>query len=167
MRYIKLAIISVLVLFFLLTGISLLIPSTIVISRSVNIQRKPAAIMPFVQNLAQWESWINDHDSTQVSMPARQGHQPPILMIGQTMVQLVSADSTEVKTTWGTNKGRSMDASFFVLPREDGSSTLQWRFIQQLKWYPWEKFSSVAAEKVLGPYMEHKLQQLKAVAESE
>ncbi|TDH28046.1 hypothetical protein EXU57_06165 [Segetibacter sp. 3557_3] len=166
MRYLKLALISVFVLFALLTAISLLIPSTIVISRSVTIKRNPAAILPLVNNLRNWPSWIHDHDTTPVAMKATQAGMSPRLMIGQTMVQLISADSAEVKTTWRTNKGRSMDASFYVLPREDGSSMLQWRFIQKLRWYPWEKFSSVATEKVLGPYMEHKLNQLKLVAEN-
>jgi hypothetical protein len=43
--------------------------------------------------------------------------------------------------------------------------TLQWYMDFHLRWYPWEKFSSLLLEKRYGPMMEKGLERLKALLE--
>src|SRR5882762_332280 len=57
MRFIKLALISVVVLFALLTGIASLLPSQVRISRAVDISAPPATIYPKLGDIKTWDSW--------------------------------------------------------------------------------------------------------------
>ena len=46
------------------------------------------------------------------------------------------------------------------------STTVQWYIDFQLRWYPWEKFSSLLFEKNYGVRMEEGLSNLKKLAET-
>ena len=52
------------------------------------------------------------------------------------------------------------------LVREQGSLTVQWYMDFKLRWYPWEKFSSLLFEKQYGTQMEIGLAKLKRLAEN-
>lgn len=68
MRVIKLGIISVIVFSVLLLLLSLLIPSTVRISRAVNIDAPKTAIIPLVEDQKNWVKWseLNVSDSKKV-----------------------------------------------------------------------------------------------------
>ena len=57
MRVIKLALLSFFFLFILITLISLFIPSTVRISRAVNVYADPSQVLVPVRNLQQWTQW--------------------------------------------------------------------------------------------------------------
>ena len=57
MRVIKFALISVVVLFLLVTGISLFIPSHIRISRAINMKADRDDIMDQINDAANWKNW--------------------------------------------------------------------------------------------------------------
>lgn len=68
MRVIKLGIISIIVFSILLLLFSLLIPSTVRISRAVNIDAPRASIAPLVEDPKNWVKWseLNVSDSKKV-----------------------------------------------------------------------------------------------------
>src|SRR5215203_2973025 len=66
MRYIKLAFISFFVLFLLITGISLLIPSHIRISKAINIAGDKDSVMALVKYPARWKNWYPGLDTAKL-----------------------------------------------------------------------------------------------------
>ena len=60
MRLIKLLLISLLVLGLLVTAISALFPSTVIVSRAIEVSATPAQIEKYVSNLNEWELWMSD-----------------------------------------------------------------------------------------------------------
>ena len=60
MRFIKFIIISILILSLLVTGISLLFPSTVIASRAIEIKTAPQKIAYFVSDLNHWKEWMSD-----------------------------------------------------------------------------------------------------------
>jgi hypothetical protein len=57
MRFVKLAIISAVVLFLITLGISSLIPSHVRISRAVNMHASQDSIIARVLNIQDWQGW--------------------------------------------------------------------------------------------------------------
>jgi hypothetical protein len=56
-RLIKLAFISILLLFFVVTAISLLIPSDIRISKAINIHSGEDSIFALIRDTTKWKQW--------------------------------------------------------------------------------------------------------------
>ena len=40
-------------------------------------------------------------------------------------------------------------------------AVVQWQFVQQIGWYPWDRFGSMMNDKIMGTMMEQNLQSLK------
>jgi hypothetical protein len=139
-RIVKLGIISAVVLFIILFLMSLMIPSTVRISRAINIESQKKDIYPLLADTSNWKTW-NDLKNDRIS------------------IQLLSADSNLIHSAW-TYGNRSLDG-YYRLERIRDVTVVQWYFDVKLKWYPWEKFGSITFEQQFGPAMESSLLKLK------
>lgn len=166
MRLIKLGILSVIVLFGLITAISMLLPSQVIISRAIDINKPLDSVYAAVINLSNWKDWMDnyDADSTIISLPAK--GKRSFIKMGKVKVDITALDSTKMEASWRSGENRPLPGSFNFVPSADHQMvTVQWQFIQKVKWYPWEKFASITSDKVLGPYMEKSLDNLKKLLE--
>ncbi|HYC27397.1 MAG TPA: hypothetical protein VEB42_01260 [Chitinophagaceae bacterium] len=148
MRIIKLGVISFVVIFLIITLISLLFPSQIRISRATNLPNQRDSIFALLKNEQAW------HPAYQDTAAARQLNQLQKTVVAETdstlVYQLQQASRKRVINGWQLYGGPASD-----------SLTLQWYMDFQLAWYPWEKFSSLFYEKTYGSMMERGLSNLK------
>ncbi len=160
MRILKLAVISAVVLFGLLTLISSLLPSHIRISRATDINTNAGKIYAQVANLQQWQHW-NEYTKAYKNV---QYSQKGISSSEMTISVLQSAD-TLVQTEWKPPTGKIFGSGFAIIPHDNMHCTVQWYFDFKLSWYPWEKFQSIVYDQQMGPFMEKSLSALKYIAE--
>jgi hypothetical protein len=161
MRFIKLALISLVVLSLLILGMSLLIPSHVRISRAVNITAPKDSLVLQLSDLRNWKQWnalVNNPDMTNSSYSNNAVTSDKV----QVLLKTVKTDT--IFTQWNQQGGREI-ASAFTLHVQDNTAVVQWYFDFQLKWYPWEKFGSIIFDKQLGPPMEYSLATLKKLLE--
>lgn len=157
MRYIKLALISFILLFTLVTLFSLLLPSTVIISRAIDLNAPSDAIYNKLGSTKEWSSWLANRDTLPVAVSNNR-----TFRMGDTKVLITSVSPTQIKTTWQVRDGQKMPGTFNIIKHESSSLvTVQWQFVQNVRWYPWEKFASIVSDKVLGPFMEQSLDNLK------
>ena len=164
MRVIKLAIISFIILFLLVTGFSLLIPGNVKISKATNIAATDTGIFFYVQNLKEWKQWhpafkeIQEADFEVINNET--------IKVKGTTIVVKERNSDELLTEISGNGSRPILNSIKILRHQQGdSSTLQWYMGFQLKWYPWEKFKTLFYENFYGVQMEQGLQNLKELSE--
>jgi hypothetical protein len=161
MRFVKLAIISFLLFALAIIGISFLLPSTVVVTRGVDINASIDSVATRLNNLNRWQTWISNKDTLVIKADER------TFMMGKMHVVLVSASASKIITSWKVKEGQPLDSRFSLTTQKSGANTtVQWEFVQHLKWYPWEKFSSAITDKVLGPFMEESLKNLKESIEN-
>jgi uncharacterized membrane protein len=165
MRFIKLALISVVFLFLLITAISLLLPSTVHVSRAIDMDAPFDTIYSRINDLNKWKSWFAGLDSANISLSKETTGKGATLTMNNMKVQIVESKPEQVRTLWQSG-AKSLEGDFNVF-KQQGSSviTLQWHFTQHVQWYPWEKFASIVSDKVLGPTMERSLDNLKKAVE--
>lgn len=85
-------------------------------------------------------------------------------LIGNQRVDITKATNNEVVTVWESGSGRYQTGVFQLTGDSTTVSTnLNWYFEQHLNWYPWERISAIANDKIIGPGMEQSLDNLKAV----
>lgn len=161
MRIVKLALISVLIFFLLATAISLLLPSQVIISRAIDITASKSEIFKTLGSVSEWKHWVENRDSLPVS------HHKKTFVMGTTKATISTADTNQIKTNWQVGEGAILPAEFNLISQPGSTyTTMQWQFIQRVKWYPWEKFASIVSDKILGGFMEASLDNLKLYVEA-
>lgn len=165
MRFIKLGFISVVFLFLLITAISLLLPSTVNISKTIDINAPFDSLYNNINDVTKWKSWYANYDTSNVSFSAKKTGEGAFIIMNKTTVTIFKSSPEQITTLWQFGK-TSLEGEFnFFRQRNSSQTTVQWHFIQHVKWYPWEKFASIVSAKVLGPGIEKSLDNLKRVCE--
>jgi hypothetical protein len=168
MRFLKLGIISVVFFALLLTAISLLLPSTIHISRAIDINAPAEVVYANVNNFANWKKWYADYDSSASVLSANTTGASAGLTIKKTSIKILESSPKQVKAIWQSENNNPLPGEFNFISQDSSSNmTIQWRFTQTVKWYPWQKFASIISDKAIGPAMEKSLENLKNVSESQ
>jgi len=163
MRFIKLAVISVVALFTVMLLISLLLPSHVRISRAIDINADAHAIYPLISDVSQWQQWneyIRAYSNKVVTSD--------MVKSDQTNIFIISRADSLVTAEWQQPSGNKFGSGFALVSNAGGGghSTVQWYFDFHLHWYPWEKFQSIVYDEQLGPPMEKSLKALKKTAEA-
>jgi thiamine kinase-like enzyme len=157
MKLIKLGFISLIVLGVIVTLIGLLFPSSVLVSRAVDIKAPIDSIKFRVGSLEQWNQWIAGMNDSSVKIISSTDAQ-----LGNTHVQISQITDSTVVSTWTSLNGQQQLSTIRII----GNSTqdyavVQWQFVQKIGWYPWDRYGSMMNDKIMGTMMEQNLQSLK------
>ena len=148
MKYIKLALISLIFFALLLTGISLLFPSHVRISKAVDINASKEQVLMQLKDTTNWKNWYPGADSLLPSVD---------LTFSDLLVKFQQI-----------REGKKAEEGWNIIQTERPNiTTVQWYMDIRLNWYPWEKFSSIMLENRYGPFMEKGLAGLKVYLEKQ
>ena len=161
-RILSLSVFSLVILFVVVTVVSLMIPSTVIVSRAVNISAPQKKIFSEVNNFNSWKHWMGGLNDSSLKI-----HSFNEAIIGTTNVTLHLSDSNKVHTVWQNEHHQMMESDINLIANSSvsGLTVVQWQFVQKLKWYPWKKLGSLLNEKILGSMMEKNLNRLKEICE--
>ncbi|MDB5196142.1 MAG: hypothetical protein JWP88_512 [Flaviaesturariibacter sp.] len=149
-RLIKLAILSFIFIFLLLTLMSLFIPSHIRISKATNLAGDKTRVFALINDTSRWKEW---HPWFQ---------QSPGLINKIGIAWKAQSDSLSVVELSQPNKKTLLNSWQVHTYASSDSITLQWYMDFYPKWYPWEKFSSLFYEGTYGVVMEKGLSNIKS-----
>ncbi|MHA4807703.1 SRPBCC family protein [Flavitalea flava] len=169
MRFIKLIVVSAVVLFGLLTAISLLFPSHLRVSRAINVAASRQRVYGAVNDLKTWDQWnqfIRTIPLTGRSFTDPSSGKGATLRSDQLLVTISESSPDSVIMDWQQIRGKRFTGGFNLLQLSSDSLTVQWWFDFHFRWYPWEKMGSLVYDKKLGPIMEESLSGLKQFVEN-
>jgi hypothetical protein len=169
MRLVKPALLGLIGLSIVILLISALLPDHVMTSKWVRVHAPKEKILVEVKNLAHWKNWNGLLDGAQdiqstdsmLSWKTVSGDPNIITVKGITPVGL----SAEIKL----NNAKSFNSGFSIEKRDPVIDSVQvvWYIVEDLKWYPWEKFYGIMAADVKGPLMQQSLNRLKKSLEAE
>jgi predicted PurR-regulated permease PerM len=144
MKYIKFLIINLIVFGMLFFCISLLLPSTVSVSKSVIINCKTAYAVNEVKAIQNWPTWnVYTSNNNKVEL----------------------ANDSIVKVAHPSNASGNLLSTFFFA--NESATTVNWVLQQRLHWYnPIEKFSALLKEKTWITGMDSSLNKLKQICEA-
>lgn len=151
MRLIKLALLSFVFLFLVVTAISLMIPSNIRISKAVNIAPPRDSVLALIKNTERWPQWH----------PAFMKQDSFRSILSILITPITENDSEVVFRLQQPNRPAVVNGWKIYEHGPTDSLTLQWYMDFKLKWYPWQKFGSLLYEGSFGTMMEQGLTNLK------
>lgn len=163
MRFLKLGLISAVVLFTVILLISLLLPSHVRISRAIDINAPGEKIYPLIADTKQWEKW-NEYIRVYHNSIA----ETDVLKADEIAIFITAKHDSLVTADWQQPSGNKFGSGFAIIRSAGakGHTTVQWYFDFHVKWYPWEKFQSIVYDDQLGPVMEKSLAGLKRISEN-
>lgn len=157
MRFIKLIVISFVLLFVLASIMGALLPAHVLVSRAVNIAAHPDSIKGMISDIQQWEHWVEGMNDSSVRIQSATNAQ-----MGKTHVTILSVSDTAIVSEWKGQSGPPQTSTIRIYPQpQRGVSIVQWQFEQHLRWYPWERIGSIMNDKIMGPMMEKNLEKLR------
>lgn len=163
MRFLKLFLISIVIISVLLTGLSLLLPANVRISRAIDIEAPAERITPYITNMEHWTKWnalLADSSISTLSVSADH-----IKTSRFDIYASASVRHDSVSSRWVQPNGKEFTGNFWCIEGQD-VTVVQWYFDFNLRWYPWEKFGSIIYDDRMGPGMEKSLAQLKNLVET-
>jgi hypothetical protein len=158
MKLIKLAFFSVLILFILVTFIGLLFPSKVIVSRAIDVSQNSDSVYKYVKDLYAWKQWVTGMQNQNISSPTE-------TKIGNSTIKITSSNSKEIVGSWIEKNGNIQKTNLSLISSQN-KTIVHWQFEQNIKWYPWERFSSMINDKVIGGMMEENLANLKKIIET-
>jgi hypothetical protein len=167
MNIIKLILTGAIGLFIIMLLLSLLIPSTIRVSRNVLINNATVEeVSPQVKNLDNWKNWHPAFKAENTTITIVESS-AEIKYNGKTARLIInSIDSNSVKFILQSPGENDVLNEMHFIPLPPGNAVkIDWLAINKLKWYPWEKFYGIFVDKLTGPSYETALQGLKAYFE--
>ena len=164
MRIFKLAILSFVFLFLLVTIISFFLPSHIRITRTQQINSLKEAVMEEISDPAKWKNWYPGLDSAELfyidniakGVVQNKKREQVILITGK--------KDNEVMTEYRVS-GKTKITGGWKLTAAEGSVMIQWYMTLHVRWYPWEKFAGLLYERSFATQMKTGLIRLKEKVE--
>ncbi len=157
MKLIKLGLISIVIIFGIITAMGLLLPSESKISRTIEIEKPSNKILPFVNNLFGWQKWIMGLEDKKIESAT-------ITRLGKSTIHIYSSTATEVIGSWVDEKGKVSRNTIQLIDKEN-STIVNWQFENKATWFPLDRLGSIVNEKVTGKMMEDNLAHLKKIVE--
>ena len=144
MKIIKLGLISLVVFATMITLFSFLFPSTVRISKAIDLGANRQELLAYIRDTGTWKYWYPGADAAAVL--------PAITAV---------TDSSVTATSLLKNGRKGITGWNIYASGVPNRLTLQWYMDFKLRWYPWEKFSGLLFEKRYGPLLEKGLERLK------
>jgi hypothetical protein len=162
---VRLIVASLVVFSLIILFLFALFPAEISVTRVIQINRPAAQIRKKIADLREWNSWnelIRSVNSNKSEAPELQDSSQ--IRKGFFTVNLLKVLPDTIVTRWQFQKKQFI--SNFNLSELQGRVIVEWTLHFKVKWYPWEKLSSMFYDKELGPQMENSLLNLRGEIES-
>jgi hypothetical protein len=171
LRLLKALLVGLTGLFIVITLFSLIIPSTVRVSRATVITNvSPAEVYRQVADLKNWKNWhpVFKTDSAVVTFTDTSNKACDIEYNGSTThLSIVSLEPAAIKLDLRSKKQNEILVEVHLTNLPDQQSVqVEWRALNRLSWYPWEKFYGIFLDKLSGPGYEAALTGLKEFLES-
>ena len=167
MRLIKAFIAGIFGLAIIITLFSLLIPSTVRVSRVVLINGTAGEVYAQVANFQNWKNWhpIFTDELASINLgPVSSGDSVYRIVHhgSEVILQLLSKDSAVIRFLLKTENKNDIDNGIVITKLSEMKAVqVEWRAETKLHWYPWEKVYGIFVDKLAGPGYEAALMGLK------
>jgi hypothetical protein len=163
MRFLKLALFSLLVIFLLFTAIGLLMPSSVTVTRKANINAVIDSVRFYTNDLSKWQYWLNGVDTNYNEASSAKNAQ---LKLGVYTISVVEKNQKYITTLWQSEHAKNQLCRIHLNDSiEPNLTTVYFSFQQHLSWLPWDRLGGMLHDEVIGPSMQSSLDKLKQVVE--
>jgi hypothetical protein len=173
MDKVKSFIVGFCVLAFFLCLFTLFIPRHVTMARAVEIHMPADSLQAYLEDFHAWPQWCSwmgadsvvtrrfeeasaTQEATVIWYPNGQSYNKNFISILQT-------NPGEIRLHYQFKNLLPATGGFTLTKKDKNLTFLEWKLEVKLRWYPWEKLSGIAMDKVWGRAMGESLRKLKLV----
>jgi hypothetical protein len=161
MRFFKLAVISLVIIFLLFTFIGLLLPSSVTVTRKEFINASADSVRFYTNNIYNWKYWLNGVDTNYKSSTAKNA----TIKLGAYTISVLKITPGNIATSWNGKNTRDRVCHIQLNDSAPNETIVYFSFQQHLSWLPWDRLGGMLHDEVIGPSMQASLEKLKQVVE--
>ena len=175
MQKIKSVIIGICVLLGFLCVFTLFIPRHVTVTRGIVIGVRRDSLQAFLEDFREWPRWCSwmgaDSAVTRTFASATANREATVTWYpkghpeNKIFISILQTNPGDLRLFYQFKNLLPASGGFILTPkRENGrdSTFVQWSLEIRLRWYPWEKLSGIAMDKVWGSSMRESLDRLKS-----
>ena len=164
MRFFKLALISLIIIFLLFTFIGLLLPSSVTVTRKEFINAPADSVRFYTNNIYHWKYWLNGVD-TNYKLPVSPTGKNAKIKLGAYTISVLKNNPENIITLWKGKNTRDRICHIQLYNDDPNATTIYMSFQQHLSWLPWDRLGGMLHDEVIGPSIQASLDKLKQVVE--
>jgi carbon monoxide dehydrogenase subunit G len=166
-------IIFLLAVFIVIFLISLLLPSKVTVSKSVDINAPKEAVFNQIVNFEEWKNWypaFKDENISIIKNPPAANTLASVTLkdTNGKSVTLLLVDTSEqtINIDLQSASSTKVNYQFILTPKVNNQTLLTWNVNTNLGWLPWKKMEGILLDKFSGDQCETALENLKKAAEN-
>lgn len=173
MQKIKSFIAGVCILGIFLCVFTFFLPRHVTLARGAEIRVSRDSLQAFLEDLQQlprWCTWMGaDSVVTRKFIPASPGHEATVVWYpngqpeNKNLISILQSVPGSVRLYYQFRSLLPASGGFTLTSKGKDLTFVEWTMEVKLRWYPWEKLSGIAMDKVWGSSMSQSLKQLKVV----
>ena len=170
MRLLKQVFIGFIGIGFIIFILSLFLPSRIHVSKSVLLPVSKNSIVNALTHIKSWQGWnpLLQDSSLEYQFPADNKVTWKTHDNKTNAIELTKSAADSIMVVVTTDDAKAFESGFNVIENTDntGLTKVDWWIMEDLKWYPWEKFYGLFSESLKETYLENSLQSFKRYMEN-
>ena len=160
MRFLKLIVISLIVIFLLFTCIGLLLPSSVTVTRTENINASIDSVRVYTNQIRNWKYWLINDTTVQTS---RQSDNE--INVGDYTISVIDNNAKQITSLWQRKNGQERRCRLKLEEISSNNTLVYLSFEQHLSWLPWDRIGGMLHDEIMGPSIQASLDKLKEVVE--
>lgn len=148
-------------LFLVMTAVSVFMPSQVMTSKWVRVAKPKDSVIRSIADLRTWSEWNGLLAGAQQIEVKDRSIQWKGASGKHNIIRLESVSASGLSTPISIAEEPFMKSGFSIEKRSADSVQVVWFLIEDLKWYPWEKFYGMMAADMKGPLMQQSLDKFK------
>lgn len=172
MRIIKF-IIFLLGIFIVIFLISLLLPSKVTVSKSIDINASPEKVTNQIVNFEEWKNWYPAFKDENISVIKNSSTANILASVtlkdknGKSItLNLVDTSKQTINIDLQSSSSTKVNYQFILTSKKNNQTQLIWNVNTNLGWLPWKKIEGILLDKFSGNQYEAALEDLRKAAEN-
>ncbi len=153
-KYIKLFLFTIGIMFMIVSLIGFLFPSRHIISRAINIYGSPDTALLLISHINEWNEWMV------TSIPDNNIINDRTVVLTPYKIDITLVTPTKIEMIWKSNKKKFNSQFRLIGSGVNTYFTVQWQF-SELLYMPWQRWQYLFESNILGDMMQQNLQNLK------
>lgn len=166
-------IIFILGVFIIIFLVALLLPSRVVVAKSVDINASSEAIKNQIVNFEEWKNWYPAFKDENISVVKNSSSSKYISSValkdkkGKTiLLNLIDTANNKIDIQVQSTSSTQVQYEFLLIPKLNNQTQLIWNINISLGWYPWKRIEGILFDKFSGSQYEAALDDLRKAAEN-
>lgn len=166
-------------LFFIITVflviflISLLLPSKVTITKSIEINATPKKVSDQIIKFKNWKNWypaFTDENITVIKNQSAKNILNSVTLNDKqgrsNTLNLVDSSNHTLDINLQSISSARVNYQFFIIPKNNNQTQVTWNINTDLGWYPWKRIRGIFLDKISGSQYETALENLKKAVEN-